>query len=156
MMVDALVAWPPVSSTLNDGSLLHMPMGGAGRSYIPIVMGAANCADAEVVMYSGGDGALLPMLRTGAKHTHSKNQRGAVVSRTNKWQKGRLRSELQQSQICFPECGCRSQKRARGKGAPLRRASTLGKAAERRLTTYATNDGLNDGVAHSRKTLSST
>jgi hypothetical protein len=116
MMVDALVAWPPVSSTLNDGSLLHMPMGGAGRSYIPIVMGAANCADAEVVMYSGGDGALLPMLRTGAKHTHSKNQRGAVVSRTNKWQKGRLRSELQQSQICFPECGCRSQKRAGGKG----------------------------------------
>jgi hypothetical protein len=49
-------------STLN-GSLLHMPMG-AGRSYIPILMGGANCADAEV-MYSGGEA----MLETRAKPT---------------------------------------------------------------------------------------
>jgi hypothetical protein len=92
MTVDALVAWPPLSSTLNDGSLIHMPIG-AGRSYIPILMGTASRADAEV-MYSGGEGALLPMLRT-EPGTRQKNQRGAVVSRTechNKpaWQKGRL------------------------------------------------------------------
>lgn len=67
MTVDALVAWPPLS-TLN-GSLLHMPItgaggagDGAGRPY-PIRIGtAANCAgDADVVMYSGGEAA-LPML----------------------------------------------------------------------------------------------
>uniref|UniRef100_A0A0A9DEC2 Uncharacterized protein n=1 Tax=Arundo donax TaxID=35708 RepID=A0A0A9DEC2_ARUDO len=61
MTVDALVAWP--LSTLN-GSWFHTPItgagAGAGRSYTPILTGAANCADAEV-MYSGGE-AGLPML----------------------------------------------------------------------------------------------
>ena len=61
MTVEPLVAWP--LSTLN-GSLFHMPImgAGAGRSYTPILMGAAaNCtADAEV-MNSGGE-AVLPML----------------------------------------------------------------------------------------------
>lgn len=71
MMVDALVAW--LSTTLN-GSWLHMPMGttagGPGRSYIPILSGAANCADAEV-MNSGGEAAALAMLN----ETHTrKNQ----------------------------------------------------------------------------------
>ena len=73
MTVDPLVAWP--LSTLN-GSLLHMPItgAGAGRSYTPILMGAAaNCtADAEV-MYSGGEAA-PPML------TNTNNQRGGSVS----------------------------------------------------------------------------
>ena len=66
MTVDALVAWPPLS-TLN-GSLLHMPITGAGgagdgtgRAY-PILRGtAANCAGDADVMYSGGEAA-LPML----------------------------------------------------------------------------------------------
>jgi hypothetical protein len=64
MTVDALqVAWPPLS-TLN-GSLLHMPITGAGRPY-PILRGAgANCAgDAAGVMYCGGE-AELAMLATG-------------------------------------------------------------------------------------------
>jgi hypothetical protein len=71
MTVDALVAWPPLSSTLNDGSLIHMPIG-AGRSYIPILMGTANRADAEV-MYSGGEGALLQ-----PSQAHGKKTSGAL------------------------------------------------------------------------------
>jgi hypothetical protein len=73
MTVDPLVAWP--LSTLN-GSQFHMPItgAGAGRSYTPILTGAAaNCtADAEV-MYSGGVAA-PPML------TNRNNQRGGSVS----------------------------------------------------------------------------
>jgi hypothetical protein len=65
MTVDALqVAWPPLS-TLN-GSLLHMPITGAGRPY-PILRGAGvmYCAgDAAGVMYCGGE-AELAMLATG-------------------------------------------------------------------------------------------
>lgn len=59
MTVDALqVAWP-LLSTLN-GSLLHMPVTGAGRPY-PILRGAGvmYCAgDAAGVMYCGGEAEL--------------------------------------------------------------------------------------------------
>lgn len=80
MTVDALVAWP--LSTLK-GSLLHMPITGAGagsgagacRPY-PILRGtAANCAGDADAMYSGGEAAALPMLakatetRTGGEPT---------------------------------------------------------------------------------------
>lgn len=72
MTVDPLVAWP-LSTTLN-GSLFHTPITGVGRSYGPILTGAAaNCtADAEV-MNSGGE-APLPMLSQ-----QKNNQRGGSV-----------------------------------------------------------------------------
>lgn len=54
MIVDPLVAWLLL---ILKASLLHMPSGG-GRSYIPILTGAANCVDAEV-MYSGREALLL-------------------------------------------------------------------------------------------------
>jgi hypothetical protein len=72
MMVDAPL------STLN-GSLLHTPIG-AGRSYIPILMGGANCADAEVVMYSGGEAALETRAKPTAETSGHESEEQAAGS----------------------------------------------------------------------------